>query len=85
MNNVPDAERRFMYERSEPAISCYLLEAHSYITNLNPSYILALAETAPFHQVSALRDALWKHIALQTSLRVKLPVSHSFLFALSEN
>jgi hypothetical protein len=47
----------------------------SYITNLDPYYILALTETASFRQVSVLRDAFWKHVALQTSIRVKIPVS----------
>jgi hypothetical protein len=46
-----------------------------YISNLDPYYILALAETASFHQVSVLRDAIWKYLALQTSIRVKIPVS----------
>ncbi|OCK76085.1 hypothetical protein K432DRAFT_307150 [Lepidopterella palustris CBS 459.81] len=44
-----------------------------YIPNLDPNFILALAETASFHQVSALRDAIWKHLAFQTSIRVKIP------------
>ncbi|KAF2280931.1 uncharacterized protein EI97DRAFT_14260 [Westerdykella ornata] len=39
------------------------------IADLNPLYMLVLAETAPGHQVDALADALWKHFALQTSLR----------------
>ncbi|KAF2489385.1 hypothetical protein BU16DRAFT_180672 [Lophium mytilinum] len=43
-----------------------------YIPNLDPHYTLALAETAPFHQVRALRDAIWNHLALETSLRVKM-------------
>jgi hypothetical protein len=46
----------------------------SYIQNLDPSYILALAETASFHQVSALRSGVWKHLALQTSIGVKIRV-----------
>jgi hypothetical protein len=46
-----------------------------YIANLDPYYILALAETASDHQVEALRDAIFKHIALQTSIRVRIPVS----------
>jgi hypothetical protein len=37
--------------------------------------MLALAETARFHEVALLRDALWNHIAGRTSLRVKIPVS----------
>jgi len=48
---------------------------HSYIADLDPYYILALTETATFHQASVLRDAIWKYLALQTSIRVKIPVS----------
>ncbi|KAH8588290.1 hypothetical protein B0O99DRAFT_693577 [Bisporella sp. PMI_857] len=44
-----------------------------YIQNLDPYYILALAQTSSFHQVTVLRDAIWKHLALQTSIRVKIP------------
>jgi hypothetical protein len=47
----------------------------SYISDLDPYYILALTKTAAFHEVSSLRDALWKHIARQTSLKVRIPVS----------
>ncbi|KAF2178428.1 hypothetical protein K469DRAFT_754507 [Zopfia rhizophila CBS 207.26] len=43
-----------------------------YISDLSPPFILALTETAPRHQVPALRDALFKHLALQTSMRVKI-------------
>ena len=49
-----------------------------YIANLDPAYILALAETASFHQLSVLRDAIWKHLALQTSIMVKIPVTIQF-------
>ncbi|PSS22711.1 hypothetical protein M430DRAFT_16661 [Amorphotheca resinae ATCC 22711] len=44
-----------------------------YIADLDPYYILALTETASFHQVSVLRDAIWKYLACQTSIRVKIP------------
>ncbi|OCK76055.1 hypothetical protein K432DRAFT_307225 [Lepidopterella palustris CBS 459.81] len=44
-----------------------------YIADLDPYYVLALTETAAFHQVSVLKDAIWQHIALQTSIRVKIP------------
>jgi len=39
---------------------------HRYVANLTPHYILALGETASEHQVPALRDAIWKYVALQT-------------------
>jgi hypothetical protein len=47
----------------------------SHIADLTPEYILALAVTAPFHQVPALRDAMCKHVAFQPSIRVIIPVS----------
>lgn len=34
--------------------------------------MLALTETAPWHQVESLRDALWKHLASQISFKVYL-------------
>jgi len=48
---------------------------HSYIANLDPNAILALAETASPHQVLALREAIWKHIASQTSIGISILVS----------
>jgi hypothetical protein len=47
----------------------------SYITNLDPYYILALIETASSLQVPVLRDAIWKHLTLQISIQVQIPVS----------
>jgi len=47
---------------------------YSYIPNLDRNYIHALAETAPFHQTEALRDALHKHLALQTAIQVHVCV-----------
>src|SRR5205823_2687952 len=43
-----------------------------YVEDLDPNYILAIARTAPRHQVEMLRDAIWKHIALQTAIRIKI-------------
>ncbi|KAF2185092.1 hypothetical protein K469DRAFT_688302 [Zopfia rhizophila CBS 207.26] len=45
-----------------------------YISNLDPLFILALTETAPNHQVPALRDAIWKHVASQTSMKIQIPL-----------
>src|SRR5579859_1434680 len=50
----------------------------SYIANLDRTYILVLFKTASSRQVSVLRDAIWKHIAFQISIRAKIPVSISF-------
>ena len=47
---------------------------HSYIANLDPYYILALVETASQHQISVLKEAVWKHLKLKTSIAVKIPV-----------
>ncbi|KAF2493443.1 kinase-like protein [Lophium mytilinum] len=44
-----------------------------YIPNLDPNFIIALVETAPYHQVPALRDALRQYLAFETSMRVKAP------------
>ncbi|KAF2182121.1 hypothetical protein K469DRAFT_245084 [Zopfia rhizophila CBS 207.26] len=49
-----------------------------YIADLDPYYIFALGETAPFRQIEGLRDAFWKHIAFQTSMSVQiLPLGFS--------
>ena len=48
---------------------------HSYIANLDPHYIFALAETASYHQVSVLRDAIFNHLEMNTSIKAKVPVS----------
>ncbi|EUC40142.1 hypothetical protein COCMIDRAFT_41480 [Bipolaris oryzae ATCC 44560] len=45
----------------------------SYISKLTPSFVCALAKTGWHHQMKALRDAIWKHIALETSIRVHIP------------
>lgn len=42
-----------------------------YIHNLDPYFIFALAATAPTHQVKILRDAIWKHVAHQTSVKLR--------------
>jgi len=57
----------------------------SYIANLDPAYIYALFQRASFLQVSVLRYAIWKHIAFQTSIRVKIPVSTECLIKLLES
>jgi hypothetical protein len=44
-----------------------------YVKDLDPSYILALGATVSHHQVEFLRDAIWKHLAFQTSIRVTVP------------
>lgn len=47
---------------------------HSYIPQLDPDYIVTLAKTALHHQVEALRDTIYKHVAAVTSIKVRLPV-----------
>ncbi|KAF2474684.1 uncharacterized protein BDR25DRAFT_311128 [Lindgomyces ingoldianus] len=44
-----------------------------YISDLDAECVRTLAESASWRQVPVLRDAIWKHIALQTSLCVKTP------------
>lgn len=46
----------------------------SHIADLTPEMILALAVTAPFLQVPALRDAICKHVSFRPSVRVHVPV-----------
>jgi hypothetical protein len=46
----------------------------SYIADLTPDFILALAATVPFLQALPLRDALCKHVAFQSSIRVNITV-----------
>ncbi|GAM35746.1 hypothetical protein TCE0_017f04308 [Talaromyces pinophilus] len=43
-----------------------------YITKMNPHYVLAVTETTPWYEVESLRDALWKHLAFQMSIEVKV-------------
>ena len=47
----------------------------SHVSDLTPEIILALAATAPYLQVPALRDAMCKHVSFQPSVRVYIPVS----------
>ena len=68
---------------SRPLHSCNItkhngLLLYSYIARLTPQFVKALAVTAPWSQVDALRDAISKHLTLETSFRVQIPVSHSF-------
>jgi hypothetical protein len=44
-----------------------------YVTDLDPARIHALAATAHCHQVPALRNAIYKHLAFQPSIEVTIP------------
>jgi hypothetical protein len=44
-----------------------------YVTDLDPACIHALAATAHCHQVPALRNAIYKHLAFQSSIEVTFP------------
>jgi len=46
-----------------------------YISKLTPRFLSVLAETAWGHQEEALRDAICKHIASETSFRVHIPMN----------
>lgn len=50
--------------------------------DLEPYHILALAETASDRQLPVLRDAIQKHLALETSLRVHIPFKGISMFHL---
>jgi hypothetical protein len=49
-----------------------------YVTDLDPACIHALAATASCHQTTVLRNAIYKHLAFQTSIAVNIP-SDGFL------
>ncbi|KAF2016077.1 hypothetical protein BU24DRAFT_462277 [Aaosphaeria arxii CBS 175.79] len=44
-----------------------------YIADLKPSFVRALADTVPTNETKPLRDAIWKHLTLQTVIDVKIP------------
>ena len=52
------------------------------VVDLEPDHILVLAETASDRQVPVLRDAMQKHLALETSLRVRIPLKGISMFQL---
>jgi hypothetical protein len=56
-----------------------VLTKHRYIADLDPYYIYALVLTAPVYQVSPLRDAIWNHLNLETSIRVDIPVCETII------
>jgi hypothetical protein len=53
-----------------------------YITDLDPTCIRALAVTASCHQTTVLRNAIYKHLAFQTSIAVKIPSAGFLTFQL---
>ncbi|UPX18040.1 uncharacterized protein EKO05_0008363 [Ascochyta rabiei] len=53
-----------------------------YIYRLCPQYILALLQTAYYHQQAALREAIWKHIAGEALVRVQAPIDNFTTFHL---
>jgi hypothetical protein len=53
-----------------------------YITDLDPACIHALAATASCHQARVLRNAIYKHLAFQTSIAVKIPSAGFLTFQL---
>ncbi|KAF2112430.1 hypothetical protein BDV96DRAFT_602337 [Lophiotrema nucula] len=46
-----------------------------YVSDLDPFYILALTETATFEERNSLQDLLWKHLKLETSMKVQIPAT----------
>ncbi|KAH9203329.1 hypothetical protein DL95DRAFT_321621 [Leptodontidium sp. 2 PMI_412] len=53
-----------------------------YITDLSPACIHALAATASWLQAPVLRNAIYKHLAFQTSIAVKAPSAGFLTFQL---
>ena len=56
------------------------LSFDSYVSNLTPSFVRALAVSAWGHQITPLRDAICRHIAMETSIRVQPSVCVSCRF-----
>ena len=74
--NEPDVERRLMFEiiPSTTKMQNTNFILISYISNLDPLYILALTETARHTEIHPLRDALRNHVPRQSSLKIKIMV-----------
>jgi hypothetical protein len=53
-----------------------------YVTDLNPACIHALAATASSLQARALRNAIYRHLAFQPSVAVKIPSTGCLTFQL---
>ena len=70
-------ERRFNHENLPDAARRLV-----YITDLDPACIQALAATASCHQTPVLRNAIYKHLAFQTSVAVKIPSAGFLTFHL---
>jgi hypothetical protein len=51
----------------------------SFVTDLDPPTVEALAMTAPRSHAPALKNLFYKHLAGKTSLGVNIPVSLSLL------
>jgi hypothetical protein len=62
-------------ELQQVQIMCAALTCYSYIADLSPDFILALAVTVPVLQTPPLRDAIYKHVAFQSSIRINITVS----------
>ncbi|KAI8935688.1 hypothetical protein NX059_007209 [Plenodomus lindquistii] len=45
-----------------------------FISRLTPEFVKTLAKTAWGDHMSALRDAVWRHIAMETCFRVQVPM-----------
>jgi hypothetical protein len=56
-----------------------------YITDLSPACIHALIETVSWHQAPALRSAISKHLAFQTSIAAKITSNGIAAFQLDLN
>ena len=52
---------------------------HSYIANVTRYHVAAILWAAPDDLVPALRDALFRHLTLQTALRVRITVCLEFI------
>lgn len=54
--------------------SMLTVNAHSYFERLDRNSVSALVSSTLHHQVGALRNALYNHIACKAAMRVVIPV-----------
>lgn len=65
----------FCEKSSVSKFTCSTLISCSYIENLTPDFILALAITASGSQTPILRDAMDKYLTLEPSIQATVSVS----------
>jgi hypothetical protein len=76
-HEIPLTAKGLLWALNEPRFNHKNLPDASrrliYVTDLDPACIHALAATAHWHQVTALRNAIYNHLAFQPSIEVRMP------------